>query len=238
MSRKRRKRQNADTRPQRPDTRPVEDRGYKNQKLLPRSENQRDLMLAIRTSDLTLCYGPPGTGKTHIAVGLAVQMMRSKQVDKIVICRPVVPSGRDIGHLPGSLEDKLSPWLQPLYDELSYYVEPTLTKIWRDTRKLEVVPLTMMRGRTFRDTFVILDEAQNAVFEELKMFLTRFGSNSKVVAVGDLNQSDLPERMQGDFEDVIDRLEGMDGLSIVELDRTDIVRHRMTGEIEARLTND
>jgi len=195
-------------------------------------------MLAIRTSDLTLCYGPPGTGKTHIAVGLAVQMMRSKQVEKIVICRPVVPSGRDIGHLPGSLEDKLSPWLQPLYDELSYYVEPTLTKIWRDTRKLEVVPLTMMRGRTFRDTFVILDEAQNAVFEELKMFLTRFGSNSKVVAVGDLNQSDLPERMQGDFEDVIDRLEGMDGLSIVELDRTDIVRHRMTGEIEARLTND
>jgi len=201
-----------------------------------RTDNQKHLIKEILGNSVTLCYGPPGSGKTHVAVGVGCQMLRNNNVEKIVICRPVVPSGRDIGYLPGNMEDKLAPWLQPLYDELGYYIESTALRLWREAGIIEIVPMAMMRGRTFRNSFVILDEAQNATFDELKMFLTRIGDYTKMVAVGDLNQSDLPRAMRGHYEDVIDMLEGMDDLSIVELDRVDIVRHPIIGEIESRLT--
>lgn len=212
------------------------DRGYKLEKLVPQTQNQGFYIRTIRRSDVTLCHGPPGTGKTHIAIGVAVQMIRSKEIEKIIICRPVVPVGRDIGYLPGGMEDKLGPYLRPLFDELSVYCEESLLKIWMDTKKLEIVPLSMMRGRTFKNAFVIMDEAQNATYAELKMFLTRFGLGAKVVVTGDLNQSDLPRHLAGDYECVIDDLEGLSKLEIVELTKADIVRHELTGQIEDRLS--
>lgn len=214
-----------------------EHQGFTGAGLSARTPNQKHLIKEIGAHCITLCYGPPGTGKTHVAVGIACQMLKHAQIDKVVICRPVVPSGRDIGFLPGGMEDKLAPWLQPLYDEFSYYINSQSLRLWKDDGTIEIVPLAMMRGRTFRNCFVILDEAQNATFEELKMFVTRIGEGSKMVAVGDLNQSDLPRGQDGSFEDVIDLLEGVPQLAVVELDRTDIVRHSMIGELETRLNS-
>jgi phosphate starvation-inducible PhoH-like protein len=211
--------------------------GFTNASLTARTANQKHFIREINDHDITLCYGPPGTGKTHVAVGLAAEYLKRNQIDKIVICRPVVPSGCDIGYLPGSMEEKLAPWLQPLYDELSYYIDPRSLRLLREEGVIDVVPLTMMRGRTFKNSFVILDEAQNATFEELKMFLTRIGEGTKVVTVGDLNQSDLQKDKAGQYEHVIDLLEGMEGLAVVELDETDIVRHAIIGELEKRLSN-
>jgi phosphate starvation-inducible PhoH-like protein len=156
---------------------------------------------------------------------------------RIIICRPVVGVGKDIGYLPGHLEDKVGPYLVPLFDEFSYYCENSLLREWADQGKLEIVPLSMMRGRTFNDSFVILDEAQNATMIELRMLLTRIGENSKIVVAGDLNQSDLPNHQTGAFRKVISALVGLEGISIVELTSADIVRHKLIRDIESRLIN-
>lgn len=209
--------------------------GFKPRPLTARTENQRTYISMIRDNVVTMSYGPPGTGKTHIAAGCAVKMMQKKTVEKIVICRPVVGVGKDIGYLPGTMEDKVGPYLVPLFDELSYYAERSLLKRWQAENLLEIVPLSMMRGRTFNDCFVILDEAQNASQPELRMLLTRFGTNSKVVLTGDLRQSDLPSDQQGAFEATIQALDGISGVGIVELHQCDIVRHHLIADIESRL---
>lgn len=201
-----------------------------------RSPNQKQYIKTIRSGDITLCHGPAGSGKTHVAVGVAVQMMRDKEVERIVITRPVVDVGNSIGYLPGTMEEKVGPYLIPLFDELSYYCERSLVQKWLASKTLEIVPLSMMRGRTFNNTFVILDEAQNALMPELRMFLTRIGLNSKMVLVGDLKQSDLMVQNQGAFQSVIKKLEGMDGVGLCGLDADDIVRHRLIAQIEARLS--
>lgn len=210
--------------------------GYKPRKLISRSKKQTEYIRSIRDNDIVLCYGLAGTGKTHVAAGMAVRSMRSKTVERIIVCRPVVGIGKDIGYLPGTLEDKVGPYLVPIFDELSYYCENALLKTWAGTGQLETVPLSMMRGRTFNDSFVILDEAQNATRGELRMILTRIGINSTLVLSGDLNQSDLPTRASGAFNEVISALTGLDGVGIIELTQVDIVRHPLIGQIEDRLT--
>ena len=227
MSRKRQKRERG---------RKPQFSGYKPRNLIARSPNQKEYIKAIRDSDIVLAHGPAGTGKTHIAAGVAVKMMKSSSVERIIICRPVVGVGKDIGYLPGTMEDKVGPYLVPLFDEFSYYCENSLLREWAGTGKLEIVPLSMMRGRTFNDSFVILDEAQNASMIELRMLLTRLGSNSTMIVSGDLFQSDLPQSQLGAFSKIVKALEGLEGISVVSLVHDDIVRHRLIGLIESRLS--
>lgn len=210
--------------------------GFKPRSVSGRSFNQKQYIKAIQTNDITLCHGPAGSGKTHIAVGVAVELIRNHEIEKIAITRPVVDVGNSIGYLPGTMEEKVGPYLVPLFDELSYYCERSLLQKWLAEKTLEIVPLSMMRGRTFNNTFVILDEAQNAVMPELRVFLTRIGLNSKMVLAGDLSQSDLPRQLQGSFHQCIESLEGLDGLAVTELQASHIVRHRLIADIEKRLS--
>jgi phosphate starvation-inducible PhoH-like protein len=167
---------------------------------------------------------------------MAVAALRENLIERIVLCRPAVDSGASIGYLPGTMEEKIGPYLVPLYDELSYYVETKTVKAWQEHRILEIVPLSLMRGRTFNNSFVILDEAQNATAGEIRMFLTRIGMNSRMVLVGDLFQTDLPNNTRGAFRDAIDALDGLEGVGVCGLGAEDIVRHRLIAQIEERLS--
>jgi phosphate starvation-inducible PhoH-like protein len=227
MSRRRQKR----SRGQKPET-----SGFKPRKLSARSENQKAYIESIEDNDITLCHGPAGSGKTHIPAGVAVKMMKASTVRKIIVCRPVVGVGKDIGYLPGSMQDKVGPYLVPIFDELSHYCDRSKLKTWMADGNLEIVPLSMMRGRTFSGCFVILDEAQNATFAELRMLLTRIGPGTTMVVAGDLRQSDLKGRERGGFENVVKALKGTPGIGVVALNTGDIVRHQLIGAIESRLT--
>lgn len=209
--------------------------GFKPRAVEGRTEGQKGYIKAILDNYIVLCHGPAGTGKTHIAAGMAAQLLCKRQVERIVICRPVVGAGKDIGYLPGTMEEKVGPYLMPLFDEFSSYLEVKTLHQFLAERIIEIVPLSMMRGRTFNDSFVILDEAQNAVRMEFKLMLTRLGVNSKMVLTGDLGQSDLPDREAGSFASVIERLKGLEGVVSVELKTQDIVRHHLIGELERRL---
>jgi phosphate starvation-inducible PhoH-like protein len=202
-----------------------------------RTPNQTAYIKTILSNDITLAYGPAGTGKTHIAIGMAVYALKNAVIERIILCRPAVDSGASIGFLPGTMEEKIGPYLAPLFDELNCYVEAKHVKAMMEHKTLEIVPLPFMRGRTFNNACVILDEAQNATMPELRMFLTRIGLNSRMIVVGDLEQTDLPREQQGAFENVIDSLEGMDGVGIAALDSGDIVRHRIISEVIRRLSN-
>lgn len=209
--------------------------GYKDAKLEAKSVNQRHLIRSIRNNDVTIAVGPPGCGKTHIAAAIAVQKMRTGEIEKIYICRPSVVAGKDIGFLPGEIGDKMGPFMVPLFDEFNVYCQPNLLKVWMETGKMEIVPLNFMRGRTFKDCVLILDEAQNATRQELKMLLTRFGIGSTVIITGDLNQSDLPRSTRGGLKNIIQRLSGIDRINTVQLEAIDVVRHPLTAIIEERL---
>jgi len=218
--------------PNQPKVEPDRSQGYKDQRLVAKTRGQREFIRTICANDVTICTGPPGTGKTHIACGLSAQAMRQGLVEKIILCRPTGSIEGDIGFLPGGIREKLGPYLVPLFDELSCYMTYELIKHFMDVGRLEIVPLSAMRGRTFKDCYVVLDEAQNATYKDLKMFFTRFGDNSKVVASGDINQSDLTEKESGALSSVIDRVYDLDGVGICHLDYSDVVRHPLTSAFD------
>ncbi len=208
--------------------------GFKN-RLKPRSINQKDYIRTVAESTITFCQGVPGSGKTHIAVGMALEYLLDYKVQKIVITRPVVEAGEKLGFLPGSAEEKLHPYLLPLFDEVNYFLKMEHFHKLKSGRAIEIVPLGLMRGRSFHDSFIVADECQNASYDQLKMLLTRIGMNSKMVLTGDLDQSDLHATQKGGFGSIIDRLQGANGVGFSHLEISDIVRNPIIAEIVHRL---
>ncbi len=202
-------------------------RGY----VKPRTEGQRKIVEAVRNKDIVVVIGPAGTGKTYLAVALAVAALKNKEVNKIVLARPAVEAGESLGFLPGDYREKIDPYLRPLYDALEEMLPRELLRKYMEQSVIEVIPLAYMRGRTLNNAFVILDEAQNATSMQMKMFLTRLGINSKAVINGDITQIDLPEIARSGLVEVQSILKGVEGISFVYLDRTDVVRHRLVRDI-------
>jgi phosphate starvation-inducible PhoH-like protein len=199
--------------------------------LKPKTKNQEGYIKTISENDVTFCTGPAGTGKTAVAVGLACDYLLDKRVEKIIVTRPVIESGRGLGFLPGTFEEKIHPYLVPVLEEMQYRLNTNRVQAYREEGKIEVVPLEYMRGRNFHNCFMILDEAQNATFEQLKMFITRIGWDSKAVINGDVEQTDLLKKDQGGLEEFLERLDGIDGVGISELTEEDIVRNSIISRI-------
>ena len=210
----------------------------KRKTLKPKTDNQADYIRTMVDADVTLCSGPAGTGKTAVAVGLACEYILEKKVDKIIITRPVVESGRGLGFLPGTFTEKIHPYLVPVLEEMNLYLLPDKVNSLRSMNLIEVCPLEYMRGRNFHNAFMILDEAQNCTHEQIKMFLTRIGRNSKAIINGDTEQSDLPLSMRGCVANCIDRLEDVEGVGICELTSADIVRNDVIARILSKLSYD
>jgi phosphate starvation-inducible protein PhoH and related proteins len=197
----------------------------------PRTPGQARYLAAIRDHDLVFCVGPAGTGKTYLAVAMAVQALKQQQIRKIVLVRPAVEAGESLGYLPGDLQAKIHPYLRPLLDALREMMDYDQIKRFTDQDLIEMIPLAYMRGRTLNEAFVILDEAQNTTLSQMKMFLTRMGAGSKMVVSGDITQVDLPSHTRSGLIDAVTRLDGIEGVSHVTLDKTDIVRHRLVSDI-------
>tara|TARA_R100001163_G_scaffold12639_1_gene11829 strand:- start:49985 stop:50671 length:687 start_codon:yes stop_codon:yes gene_type:complete len=202
--------------------------------LKAKTKNQQIYIDEMEDSDVTFCSGPAGSGKTSVAVGLACEYLMSEKLKKIIITRPVVESGRGLGHLPGTLIEKINPYLVPIIEEMNMYLTPTRVETLRDNGTIELCPLEYMRGRNFHDCFMILDEAQNATFEQIKMFITRIGRNSKAVINGDLRQTDLGSS-SGGLERCMDSLELVEGVGVCELDYSDIIRSDIVAKILRKL---
>ncbi len=210
------------------------DLAHKRRKIKPRTEGQSLYIDAIRKHDLTFCRGPAGCGKTYLAVALAVEALKTKKIQKIVLVRPAVEAGENLGFLPGDLQAKLNPYLRPLLDALNEMLDYDQVKYLMEHDVIEVIPLAYMRGRTLNDAFIILDEAQNSTSSQMKMFLTRMGEGSKIVVSGDVTQIDLPCGVTSGLRDAWQRLGGVKGCSFVTLKATDIVRHKIVQEIVKR----
>ena len=208
--------------------------GFKN-RLKPRSINQKEYIRTVAENTITFCQGVPGSGKTHIAIGMALEYLIDCKVKKIVITRPVVEAGEKIGFLPGTAEEKLHPYLLPLFDEVDYFLKSQHFSKLKHTRQIEVVPLGLMRGRSFHNAFIVADECQNASYSQLKMLLTRIGIESKMVLTGDLEQSDLQSYQKEGFREIIDRLKNTHGIGFSELEVSDIVRNPIIADIVDRL---
>ncbi len=196
-----------------------------------RTDGQGRYVQALRTHDVVLCVGPAGTGKTYLAVGWAVGLLRSGQVRKIVLVRPAVEAGERLGFLPGDLVAKVNPYLRPLFDALNEIMDAETVKRYMDNDIIEILPLAYMRGRTLNNAVIILDEGQNATPAQMKMFLTRLGINSKIVVTGDLTQTDLPRSVKSGLEDAVQRLRDVEGVAIVYLDESDIIRNPLVTRI-------
>ena len=193
----------------------------------PKTANQRKYIEAIQDKDLTFAIGVAGTGKSFLAVAMAVQALFSKQVDRIILTRPAVEAGEKLGFLPGDLQDKVDPYLRPLYDALFDLVDNERVTKMLEKRIIEIAPLAFMRGRTLNNAFIILDEAQNTTGEQMKMFLTRIGFGSKVVVTGDVTQIDLPRGQRSGLKEAERVLQGIEEIQFVYFDKKDVVRHRL-----------
>lgn len=196
-----------------------------------KTPNQRKMVRAIEGNDILFAVGPAGTGKTYTAVALAVRALKNREVKRIILTRPAVEAGENLGFLPGDLKDKVDPYLRPLYDALDDMIPPEKLKNYLEHRIIEIAPLAFMRGRTLDNCFVILDEAQNATDMQLKMFLTRMGPTAKFIVTGDITQIDLPKKQQSGLKTAIRLLDNIEGISFVYLDGSDVVRHALVRRI-------
>jgi phosphate starvation-inducible PhoH-like protein len=200
-------------------------------RISPRTQGQARYIQSIRENDITFAIGPAGTGKTYLAVAVAVEALKHHQIRKIVLVRPAVEAGESLGFLPGDLHAKINPYLRPLLDALHEMIDYDQMKRYMEQDVIEVVPLAYMRGRTLNESFIILDEAQNTTIAQMKMFLTRMGQGSKIVISGDTTQIDLPRPSASGLIDAVARLRDISGVNIVQLSKTDIVRHRLVQDI-------
>jgi len=203
----------------------------KNDLIKPKTPGQRQLVRAVQKNDVVFAVGPAGTGKTYLAVAMAVAALRNKEVQKIVLTRPAVEAGESLGFLPGDLKEKVIPYLRPLYDALDDMLPQDKLKLYVEKNVIEIAPLAYMRGRTLGNSFVILDEAQNASAMQMKMFLTRLGINSKAIITGDITQIDLPQKSMSGLVEIQKVLKNVEGIGFVYLEKTDVVRHKLVKDI-------
>src|SRR5512135_2431104 len=206
-------------------------RSFGRRTVQPKSANQRRYLEAIEKHDMVFGVGPAGTGKTYLAVAMAISSLLNKQVNRIILARPAVEAGERLGFLPGTLQEKIDPYLRPLYDALFDMLDPERVERYLEKNVIEIAPIAFMRGRTLNDSFVILDEAQNTTSEQMKMFVTRLGFNSKAVITGDVTQIDLPNARRSGLLEAIDILKNVQGLSFVYFDESDVVRHHLVQRI-------
>ena len=205
--------------------------GMNGKPITARTENQQLLVKAFENNDLVFATGPAGSGKTFVAIALAVKALKNKEVRKIILSRPAVEAGEKLGFLPGEMKDKLDPYLQPLYDALQDMIPAAKLKEYMELNIIQIAPLAFMRGRTLNDAVVILDEAQNTTTQQIKMFLTRMGMNTKMIITGDMTQIDLPASQTSGLVQALRILKGVKGISFVELNKKDIVRHKLVERI-------
>ena len=196
-----------------------------------RSENQQQLIDAYEKNDMVFAVGPAGTGKTYLSIALAVKALKEKAIKKIILSRPAVEAGEKLGFLPGDMKDKIDPYLQPLYDALEDMIPAVKLQDMMEKHIIQIAPLAFMRGRTLSDAVVILDEAQNTTSQQIRMFLTRMGMNTKMIITGDLTQIDLPREQRSGLKEALKILEGVEGIGVVNLGQKDIVRHKLVTRI-------
>ncbi len=206
-------------------------RSFGRRTVQPKSINQRRYLEAIEKHDMVFGIGPAGTGKTYLAVAMAISALLAKRVNRIILARPAVEAGERLGFLPGTLQDKIDPYLRPLYDALYDMMDPEKVDRYLEKNVIEIAPIAFMRGRTLNDSFVILDEAQNTTSEQMKMFVTRLGFNSKAVITGDITQIDLPNARRSGLLEAADVLKRVEGLAFVHFDEVDVVRHHLVQRI-------
>lgn len=199
--------------------------------IAPRSENQKLLVDAYNTNDMVFAIGPAGSGKTYVSIALAVRALKNKEIRKIILSRPAVEAGEKLGFLPGDMKDKIDPYLQPLYDALQDMIPAQKLTEYMEQNVIQIAPLAFMRGRTLNDAVVILDEAQNTTSQQIKMFLTRMGQNTKMIITGDMTQVDLPRNVKSGLKEAKEVLDGVKGISFIEMNEQDIVRHKLVTRI-------
>src|ERR1700688_211151 len=206
-------------------------RSFGRRTVQPKSPNQRRYLEAIEHHDMVFGVGPAGTGKTYLAVAMAISALLNKQVNRIILARPAVEAGERLGFLPGTLQEKIDPYLRPLYDALFDMMDPERVERYLEKNIIEIAPIAFMRGRTLNESFVILDEAQNTTSEQMKMFLTRLGFNSKAVITGDVTQIDLPNERRSGLVEAIEVVGKIEGIALIYFDEQDVVRHSLVQRI-------